>query len=295
MPEDKKRLAHLLRSISRKDWLTPEMEEYFEGRLPEQWWGPDPKMHPSGAVGDCARDIELSLLGHKPAIGGRLSRIFDVGKAMHERWRQYFDERGILVASEVPIETENGELMIKGKLDNIVRSPVDIQPELYVVELKSMASGRFRKLPEPKDAKDNLYALARLHTGYIGQWLCYVKAYDEQQRAKGERRVENGALIFENKDNQDYVVYLLTYDHNLWLRLTENARIAQQAFLEKQLVEPPYMRFNALCQKCGRKELCYALQDGDGEAWRNVMARLAAGLKKHKARAKKHAEEAGQG
>jgi len=291
MPEQKKRLATLLRSISRKDWLTPEMEEYFEGRLPEQWWGPNPKMHPSGAVGDCPRDLELSLLGLKPAVPGRLSRIFDVGHAMHDRWRRYFDERGLLVLHDHPIETENGELAIKGKLDIVLKSPIDIQPELYVVELKSMASGPYRKLPEPKDAKDNMSALARLRPGYIGQWLCYVRAFDEEQQAKGERRVENGVLLFENKDTQDYVVYLLTYDHDVWYRLTENARIAQRAFLENQLTEAPFMQFSAMCQKCGRREFCHALQEGDGESWRIVKSRLAAGLKRHKkARAKKDAE-----
>jgi len=281
MTTDRKGLADLMRSISRKDWLTPELEAYFAGRIGEQWWAPSPKMHPSGAVGDCPRDIELSLLGHKTPVEGRLSRIFDVGHAMHDRWARYFEEMKCLVASEVPIETVDGELMIKGKLDNVIKAPLDTQPELYVVELKSMADGPYRKLPEPQDAKDNLYALARLHPKYVGQWLCYVKAFDEAQQAKGERRVENGLIIFENKNTQDYKVFLLTYDHELWLRLTENARTAQQAFLTNHLVDPPYMRFSAPCQKCARKELCYKLQDGDGKSWQTVIARLAAGLKRY--------------
>lgn len=285
MADDKDpRLTTLLRSLSRKDWLTPEMEEYFEGRIPEQWWGPNPKVHPSGAVGDCSRDIQLSLLGHKTPVPGRLSRIFDVGKAMHMRWQQYFEERGLMVLKEEPIETDNGKLAIKGKLDIVIKAPQSVRDELFVVELKSMTSGQYRRLPQPKEPSENLHALARLHPRYIGQWLTYSRAFDIMRRQEGKSGVDSGILLFENKDNQEYQVYFLVYDEELWDRLTANAQIAQRAFLENRLVDPPYMRFSAPCQRCGRRELCYKLQEGDGEAWRQVKARLAAGLKRYRGR-----------
>jgi len=280
MPDE--RLTSMLRSMGRKDWLTPAMDVYFEERIPETWWGPNPMIHPSGAVGDCARDIQLALLGHKTAVDGRLSRIFDVGKAMHTRWQTYFRECGLLVVEEEPIESYNSILAIKGRLDCALKAPQAIKDELHVIELKSMNSGQYRRLPEPKTPKENLYAVARLHGRYVGQWLCYVRAYDEQQRARGEQSVQNGAIIFENKDTQHYKTFLVTYDEELWLKLTTNARAAQQAFLENRLVDEPYLRMSGVCQKCGRRDLCYALQDGDGETWRMVKSRLAAGLKRYR-------------
>ena len=290
MPDE--RLTTLLRSMGRKDWITPAMEEYFEARIPETWWGPNPQIHPSAAVGDCARDIQLALLGHKTPVDGRLSRIFDVGRAMHERWQKYFEERGLLVLSEEPVETFNDLLAIKGRLDCLLKAPQAIKDELHLIELKSMNSGRFRRLPEPKTPKENLYALTRLHKGYIGQWLCYVRSFDTMQRAKGEQGVQNGAIIFENKDNQAYKVFLLTYDEELWLKLTVNARAAQQAFLEKRLVDAPYLRMSGVCQKCGRRELCYRLQDGDKKERANIYRRLGAGLKRFKQAVPKEEPEA---
>ena len=237
MPDE--RLTTLLRSMGRQDWLTPAMEEFFIARIPETWWSPNPLVHPSGAVGECDRDLELALLGHKTAVDARLSRIFDVGKAMHVRWQAYFRERGLMVLEEEPIESRNDILAIKGRLDCVLKAPQAIKEELHLIELKSMNSGRFRRLPEPKSPKENLYAVARQHGRYIGQWLCYVRAFDEQQRAKGKPGMQNGAIIFENKDDQNYKTFLLTYDEELWLKLTVNARIAQQAFLEGKLVSRP--------------------------------------------------------
>ena len=289
MPDE--RLTTLLRSMGRKDWITPAMEEYFAARIPETWWGPNPQMHPSGAVGDCARDIQLALLGHKTAVDGRLSRIFNVGSAMHARWETYFKEAGLLELSEEPIETFNDTLAIRGRLDCVLKAPQAIQDELHIIELKSMNSGQFRRLPEPKTPKENLYAVARLHARYVGQWLCYIRAFDKMQRAKGKPGVQNGAIIFENKDNQAYKVFLLTYDEELWLKLTVNARIAQQAFLEKRLIEEPYLRMSGVCQKCGRRDLCYRLQDGDKKEWANIYRRLGGGLKRFKQAASK--EESG--
>lgn len=278
MPDE--RLTTLLRSMGRKDWITPVLEEYFGKRSPETWWGPNPQMHPSASVGDCPRDIQLALLGHKTAVDGRLSRIFDVGKAMHDRWQQYFEECGLLVLKEEPIETDNSTLAIKGRLDCVLKAPQAIHDELHVIELKSMSSGQFRRLPEPKSPKENLYAVARLHARYIGQWLSYSRAYDIMERAKGKTGVQNGAIIFENKDNQDYKIFLLTYDEELWQKLTANARLAQQAFLEKKLIDAPYLRMSKVCQRCGRRDLCYRLQDGDKEEWANIYRRLGAGVKR---------------
>jgi len=257
-------LIGLMRSLAADDWITPLMDEYFVKRSVEDWWSPSCFLHPSGAVDPCQRSIQLGLLGHKSPVEARLGRIFDTGKSMHVRWTAYFAEQGMLRAWDIKL-TLRDPLMVSGTADLILRRPVATRNELLLGDLKSISSGGFKRLPPPRDPRTNLYALAKQHAKYIGQLLTYLRACPIKM---------DGFLLFEDKDTQEYKVYLIAYEEAVWRTLLSNAEVAQGACIEKRLIAPPFLKGHPHCRTCWHRDPCFRLQDGDAALAQDIKRRL---------------------
>ena len=77
-------------------------------------------------------------------VSPRILRIFDNGKAMHEKLQKYLKEAGVLLQAEVPVV--NSEYEIRGSADGIV----EFESVRGVLELKSINSLGFYALFQPK-------------------------------------------------------------------------------------------------------------------------------------------------
>lgn len=256
-------LIGLMRSLTLDDWITPSMDEFFGRHQQEYWASASCYLHPSGIVDPCQRSVELGLLGHHSAVDARLGRIFDNGKSMHERWTLYFAEAGTLAAWDIKL-TSNDPLTA-GTADLIVRRPTDLRNEVLLGDLKSIGTQGFKALPTPGDTRANLVNLAKHHPRYVGQLLTYLRACPIRM---------DGFLLFEDKNTQDYKVYLITYDETMWQTLTANAVAAQAACCAGRLIPPPFLRGHANCRACWHQGPCFALQDGNADLAKEIDRRL---------------------
>jgi len=118
-------------------------------------------------------------------IDSKLRRVFDNGDSVHERYARYFAEMGILIASEIDV---NGDEIVRGRLDCIITDGV----QNYIVEIKSMSLWSFQKLTEPLNSH-----LLQL------QFYLYFS------------NLENGLLIYENKNDQNNKIFPVKLDKKL--------------------------------------------------------------------------------
>jgi hypothetical protein len=137
----------------------------------------------------------------------RVLRIFDNGKATHERLQKYLKEAGVLLQAEVPVI--NAEYEIRGSADGIV----EIGGAKGVLEIKSINSQGFYGLFEPK-----------------AEHLMQINVY---MFCSG---IPRGVLLYENKNDQEIKEFLLKQDSGVLEPVLEKIRRVQKQ-IEKSVVD----------------------------------------------------------
>lgn len=184
--------------------IVKQIDTYLEGKASE------PKERDYfyvSEVGSSKKSIYQSFKNRtKKAVDGRGRRIFDNGDYMHHRYYKYFAEMGILIAAELKA-VEND--LFHGYLDCLISDG----KKLWVVDLKSCSMWTFNKLQEPD----------RGHKLQIMFYMYYMN-------------IEQGMLIYENKDNQTIKVFKIQLDRALIEKYIEEFKKLKEDI--KNSVEP---------------------------------------------------------
>jgi CRISPR/Cas system-associated exonuclease Cas4 (RecB family) len=204
-----------------------------------------PKFYPS-SVGFCSRRIVMQMIGlDKPIPDPRIIRIMDNGNSVHERYENYFAEMGILVTPELSLKHE--ELRISGRSDAIIRIPSDETAyELAIIEIKSSNNNQFNRMVKDGKPKDEHYMQLQLYMYLTG--------------------IKKGAILVENKDNQDVWEYWCDYDPELAHQIVDKIRRVN-AFVDENLKnenkeklilpEREFEKTSFECRYCDFKEICW--------------------------------------
>jgi len=186
-------------------------------------------IHPSTLV-ICPRRVYYYLMEEPFELvkDPRGLRILENGTKVHERFQTYFQEAGILLASESSIKNE--DLWLSGKIDAIVT----MENTKYVVELKSIQSGKFKCLTSPLKAHMEQIQLYMHCTG-----------------------IHKGIVIYENKDTQETCEFEVNYDPEIANSLINRILTIQDAVKTKQPparvcknIEEGKWKFCEYCPSC---------------------------------------------
>lgn len=263
----KQGLSRLLSQIKTDDWLSRMIDLHQDKMYPERWVDADPTIHPSSSS-SCARDVELGFLGYRGKIPAKNRRRMDNGTDTHTRWDRYFEDLGILYASE--LNTLSTDPLFNGTCDLIIQNPLD--GKYLVGEIKTMNEARWKKVPEQMpDHTRMMRTLMLTEKPYVYQLTKYFVMIPKIHQIE----LSGGFFLFENTNTQEYKIRYVQPDEKLKKEAFETESLAQESFFEGKLIDPPYSRTSPACTRCYKKDICFRLQDGDEDAWLRVNQRLA--------------------
>ena len=192
-------------------WLGVSLEKNYQDHRPE--WGDERPLakgwtpHSMGVA--CDREAVLAALGYRgEGFSSQLFRIFEMGHDVEARWLTRFQRLGVLVSSGTTV-TRSEAPILRGKIDAKVNHPFE-PGHILVVEIKSINLDGFRSLPKVSlDPEENFQSLLAMQ-GKIGQ---RIHQYLVQHQSYLEMDGSNeGLLLFECKDNQDYKDFYVVYE-----------------------------------------------------------------------------------
>jgi CRISPR/Cas system-associated exonuclease Cas4 (RecB family) len=203
----------------------------------EEFYGKD-KQRNDGFIhisssGKCQRQLYYDLILDKEnPIEPRIKRVFDNGNGFHQRMMKViYQIPGVrVIGGEIAIPENES---IKGTCDCIV----GIGDLNYVVDFKSINASSFSYLSEPK--QEHVTQLA-LYMYYFG--------------------VQQGLLIYENKDSQELKEYVIKYKEvsELMAETFEKLNLVRDSV--KTRVLPPKPTFTDKekwkCEYCNYKSEC---------------------------------------
>jgi len=252
-------LGRLLRQVASDDWLSRAVDRVCSEEQSERWAQPRLELTPSSTGGTCPRQIELSMLGYRPPVARRSRMRMDNGRLAHERWIGYLRESGVLHDSSLRVRQPG---VWSGEADAVVVDPRTGM--LHVVEIKTTNSRSFSLLPPAMvGAEASTRALMELHRPYVVQLTQYIVKFQE---LLGGRYSDEGFLLFENTDTQDYRILRVAPGPALRREAFAAGEAARAAMIEGRLLEPPFARGSSHCRRCYFRDVCFRLQDGDPEA-----------------------------
>jgi hypothetical protein len=152
--------------------------------------------YPSMLGNPCDRNLYFAYHGQLPdqVIEAKTARIFDVGSSLEIRMQKYFERTGIFLAAEQTVRLENPP--ISGRYDFLLRHD---EYGRIILELKSINDAGFAALIEaPKS--DHLVQL-QIYLNLVG--------------------MENGILLYENKNDQKLKAFKVIKDVSLWESVIE--------------------------------------------------------------------------
>ena len=228
-------------------WLTELMDKTRAGNQ-STWTEPRKTIRSSGAGDQCIRSLSLSFLGWNDVFTSRTLRIFDTGRNIELSILKELKDANILLGENVAVPF-NLPIPIVGIYDAMVETPYTLEP--IILELKSMNSGYFDKLPEPSfDTEENFTNLLKTQIGYLSQLYLYMYATG----------VHHGALLYESKNEQKRKVYELRFNQaffdSILARLTEAWEYAQKGMVAPRTLDPSR---DKVCLQCKKKDLCLLL------------------------------------
>ena len=136
---------------------------------------------------------------------------------------------GIVRAVEVPIPEDQ---LFSGRADAIV----DIDNELYVVEIKAVSRNKFERLSEPDPA----------HVAQLQLYLHYLN-------------IDRGVILVENKDTQGLKEFVIKKDVKLVNRILVHFKMLKMQIVNDEIPERPkdlpawkcnYCPYSRVCDTC---------------------------------------------
>jgi len=160
--------------------LIKDIDKYYD----EQEWSSKKRDYfYVSEAGLSEKELYNNLKYQKPKkFDARVKRILENGNYMHSRYMKIFAEMGILVAAEL---TAGNNDIVHGRADCILTD----KEKLYVVDLKSCSQWTFNKLEKP------IYS----HFYQLQFYMYFLN-------------IEDGKLLYENKDNQNVKVFDMKLD-----------------------------------------------------------------------------------
>jgi len=231
-------------------WLQ-KLEEHEASKGREYWSEPRLKLSPHSLYSECPRATQLDLLGYHPPRDAASVRRMENGTYTHRRYADLLSELGI---------AEEGTLIeidwLRGTPDFIVRAESGAE---YLVELKTINSTGFKKLPRPStNGRENLARLFQVQPSHVIQWLAYDFLLKETGRDLGK-----GYIVYENKDSQARTAIFVARDEELFAKTTRLAREALEYLRAGRVVDPPFPASSEICKRCYVYQACRRLEAGD--------------------------------
>ncbi len=217
------------------NWLQLSRDDKFTDHRP-LWGEVRTKGWMPSSMGDpCDRKTILGMFGYRgDPISVKLRRIFDMGKAIEKIWQAEFESMGILLGKNVRFAHPNNPV-ISGEYDVMVRHPYEPGRRM-IGEIKSINDNGFKKLPPVSlNSADNIVALMSVKDGYVGaRFRKYM--YQLQAYLYFVEGVEEGFLLFDNKNSQDYKLYPVSLDPDIIV--PETQRLVRLEEYRPKLVVP---------------------------------------------------------
>jgi len=164
----------------------------------------------------------------KPKIDPVVYRMFGDGDDTHNRLIKEFIKLRILVAAEIDIPAND---LFSGRADAIV----NIDNELYVVEIKAVNNAKYQKLTEPSPEQ-------------IKQLQFYLYFFN----------IDKGIILIENKDNQQLKEFVLKKDDKLISQILEDFERLKIQIENNELPEKPKDLPQWKCRYCAYRDVCKA-------------------------------------
>lgn len=187
-------------------------------------------------AGKCPRAIYFSMKGYpKKEKEPRILRIFDRGDIIHQRLMANFWSIPEIrvVASEIDIPSKE---LFHGRADVII----SVNDKLYVVDMKSSSDFKFQKLTEPE----------KPHQYQVQLYMHYFK-------------IEQGILLYENKNTQALKEFELKYDADLCKKIINDFKTLKYQ-IENEILPPKPQNLEAWeCEYCDFKEECDKINKKD--------------------------------
>lgn len=259
---DKAILGDLVKNILREgeDPLTPVVDRYLTMRelpgyrekrvthvslpmiSPERTPG---RLSPSSVCG-CQRQAVLKFVGMqgRKRMDPKVELIFEDGNWRHHKWQYMFSDMAALfprkfklIGVEMPVRYD--ELLVAGRLDAHVEIYTKGEWTEWIVDFKGANSWAYDSVFRNHEAKAE----------HLLQLLCYMKA----------RGVKNGMLLYDSKDQNDFIVYTMTMTKAKWHQVEEWCRevVAQMERQQLPPIHPDCHHGNFLFGKCMFKEQCF--------------------------------------
>ncbi len=198
------------------------------------------KFHPS-SIGNCCRQIVYNMMGYPTTENDpRLMRIFECGHSMHDRYERWFKEMGIQIAAEIVLDEDSEdelvarqcrELNVSGRTDSLLL----IDGKLCLVELKSANTNMFKfHLKEPKEQ-------------HVWQLQLYMYLTN----------VQDGIILYEDKNTQEIKEFYIEYDHDLVEELVEKIRYVNECVRNGELPERESTPSEWKCRYCQYTSICH--------------------------------------
>ena len=202
-----------------RSWLDMAREEKYVDTRP--LWGPVRDLEKGWkptAMGDpCDRKTILGVLGYRgELISVKLRRIFDMGRYVELMWQATFTDLGLLLAHNVRVKNNGPIIIVSGEYDVLVRHPYD-KDRRELGEIKSINDRGFKTLPavslDPEVNFDSLWNNVK-DSGIQARMRKYLYQVNTYFYETGEE----GFLLMDNKNNQDYADYKLVCNEEMVLK-----------------------------------------------------------------------------
>ena len=184
---------------------------------------------------DSERVLYFYMLGQESEPNNAIIlRKFDAGNDMHERYYRYFSNASILVDKEIVIKKT--EPPISGRMDAIL----NIKGSMFVGELKSINNNGFREIVKNGGKLEHMLQL-QIYMDITG--------------------INHGLLIYENKDNQEFISIHQTINQDQ-IRDTYKKLYSVLEYLKERKPPPRCFLCNAVrpSSVCGYLKVCNEIE-----------------------------------
>lgn len=183
-------------------------------------------------AGKCSRAIYFKFKKYpRKEIEARTLRIFDNGDYLHMRIMNVLFSLGVVRAVEARTPPQD---IISGRADAII----EIETNLYVLEIKSCSHYKFEKLRQPESD----------HIKQVQLYLHYFK-------------IPQGIIIYEDKNTQNLKEFSLKYDPELVQSILKDFKTLREQIKQDILPDIPKDIEVWRCQYCEYRDECQKIEN----------------------------------